>query len=363
MYATEEGLSLYNVDKFCVFCGGPPQDKNKEHVIPLWLIEMTGKPDRVANFGIDFNKEPISPRKFAFNSLVFPACSACNERFGELETRIKPIVERLLAHRPVGSYDFMLLLDWLDKVRVGLWLGYLYLDKNSMGIRPSFHILSRLGRFDRMVSIFRIDDAGLGLTFAGPHFKSYQLSPTCLGLRVNQLCFVNASGIALCSQRLGFPYMRPYRFREDHSLEALPEMGSGRIMSPVERTPLFPHSTTLYQPIFRSFCGLENSAQFLAHDWVKERTAHSELGLGKLFLQKADSVEMYPDQESADWIPRDTCKMSEIPSRLGEYVFSRIRKDYEASIGLGPTNEDRKHLRREGVMARILDHALLFKAR
>jgi hypothetical protein len=26
----------------CVFCGERPQSKTKEHVIPKWLIEMTG---------------------------------------------------------------------------------------------------------------------------------------------------------------------------------------------------------------------------------------------------------------------------------------------------------------------------------
>ena len=128
------------MEKVCVFCGEAPQDKNKEHILPNWLIELTGDPKRVARFGIDFHKTPFAFREFAFDSLVFPACSNCNERFGKLEEVIKPIFVRLLAYLPLSSEELILLLDWLDKVRVGLWLGYLYLDKNPLGIDPMFHI-------------------------------------------------------------------------------------------------------------------------------------------------------------------------------------------------------------------------------
>jgi hypothetical protein len=344
------------VEKFCVFCGEAPQDKNKEHVLPRWLIEMTGNPDRKANFGIDFTKEPFSQRKFSFDSLVFPACSVCNERFRRLETNVKSIFERLLLYQPLSSDDFSLLLD-----RVGLWLGYLYLDKNLMGIKPSFHIESRMGRFDRMVSIFRIEDGGLGLTFGGPHFRSYQLSPTCLGLAVNGLWLVNASGIALCSQRLGFPYMEPHRIREDHKLEALPKMGSGRIMNPVERVAPLPKSVALYQPIFRMFRDREDGAKFLANDWVRERTANFEAGYGKVFRQKHDSVQIYPDEESSDWVPGDSWKKGEVRQRLPEYIYGRIRRDYENAIGLASSKEDRKHLRTEGAKAGMVDRAMLTK--
>src|SRR2546430_8985045 len=104
-----------------------------------------------------------------------------------------------------------------------------------MGISPSFHIESRIGRLDRMVGILRIEEAGVGLSFAGPEFKVYNLSPTCFGLRVNGLCLLNASGVSLCSQRLGFPYMQPLQIDEDHRLVVSPKFGSERIMNPVER--------------------------------------------------------------------------------------------------------------------------------
>ncbi|QJB40178.1 hypothetical protein HF324_20870 [Chitinophaga oryzae] len=37
--------------KYCIFCGEQPQSKTKEHIIPKWLIEMTGDPNRLTFFG------------------------------------------------------------------------------------------------------------------------------------------------------------------------------------------------------------------------------------------------------------------------------------------------------------------------
>lgn len=350
------------MEKFCVFCGEPPQAKNKEHILPKWLIEMTGDPSRIATFGVDFNKETFDLRKFAFDSFTFPACEACNTRFGELETRVKPIFVRLLSNKPLASDDLILLLDWLDKVRVGLWLGYLYLDKNPMGINPSFHINSRIGRFDRMVSILRIEDGGVGLSFAGPEFKVYQLSPTCFGIRVNGLCLVNASGVSLCSRRLGFPYMQPVRINDDHQLEASPNVGSERIMNPVERGTPLPKIVALYQPVFRSLLEVEDSEKFLASDWIRERTADIKTGYGNLFLQKRDSVQIYPDKESSDWIPSESWQKGNIQSQLPQYVHDRIRKDYEGSISLASSAVHRKQMRGYAAMTRIVDHAMLLKA-
>src|SRR6516225_4462315 len=154
------------MEKFCVFCGQRPKDKNKEHVLPRWLIVLTGDPKRIAGFGPDFlNKRA---REFAFDELTFPACSKCNADFAALENGAEQVVRKLLAHQAVVPYELTLLLDWLDKVRVGMWLGYLYLDKNMVGIEPKFHIIQRLGLYDRMVGIIRVEKLSQGLRFIGP---------------------------------------------------------------------------------------------------------------------------------------------------------------------------------------------------
>src|SRR5215472_6482500 len=110
------------MEKFCVFCGKRPRDKNREHVLPRWLIALTGDPNRVAQFGLDFQNRRV--RRFAFDALTFPACSKCNSGFAVLEARAEQVVRKLLGHQAVRESDLMLFLDWLDKVRVGLWLGY-----------------------------------------------------------------------------------------------------------------------------------------------------------------------------------------------------------------------------------------------
>ena len=351
------------MDKFCVFCGESPEDKNREHVLPTWLIEMTGDPKRMATFGVDPYKRPLASREFAFNSLVFPACAGCNSRFGKLEATVKPIVARLLANGSVSSAELIQLLDWLDKVRVGLWLGYLYLDKNPLGITPTFHIDSRIGRLDRMVAIFKIEGVREGLTFIGPQFRMYQLSPTCFAVRVNEMCLVNASGVSLCSQRLGFPYMEPVRINEDHRLEVSLHIGSERIMNPVERRPPLPNAVTLYQPIFRGILESEEPERFVTGEWVKQHTAETGIGHGKLFVQKPKSIEIYPDKDSSDWIPLGAWPKAEITTQLPDYVHERIRRDFENAIPLACSKEDRKDMRKHALLTRMVDRAMLLKAK
>ncbi|MBE6918008.1 MAG: hypothetical protein E7470_08950 [Ruminococcaceae bacterium] len=42
--------------KKCIFCGEPISEKSREHVIPQWLIEMTGEKKRIAAIGIDYSE-------------------------------------------------------------------------------------------------------------------------------------------------------------------------------------------------------------------------------------------------------------------------------------------------------------------
>ena len=45
--------------KYCMFCGNKPQDKNKEHIIPRWLIannNLTITPEIPAKQGISEQK-------------------------------------------------------------------------------------------------------------------------------------------------------------------------------------------------------------------------------------------------------------------------------------------------------------------
>ena len=64
------------MEKVCIFCGERPASKNLEHVLPQWLIKLTGHPKRMAKFGYDkdFEKGGVVKRSFAFNAFKFPSC-------------------------------------------------------------------------------------------------------------------------------------------------------------------------------------------------------------------------------------------------------------------------------------------------
>ena len=163
------------VPKFCVFCGKPPENKNKEHVLPQWLLKETGDPKRVVKMGTDFKTQ--KPIEFAWNRLTMPSCTSCNDEFSSLEGRIKPIIQALQRREGVPVEDYIQLMDWMDKVRVGLWLNYHVLQGNPTGIDPNFHIKDRIGR--KPIISLRICSKT----------RTTQILPNCLTIRCATLPF------------------------------------------------------------------------------------------------------------------------------------------------------------------------------
>src|SRR6516165_4164528 len=101
-------------DKFCVFCGGRPKGKNKEHVLPRWLLELTGDPTRPANLGLDLSQGVENNpklRQYAFSQFQFPACKVCNNLFSDLESDAKAIVLKLLGSEDLAAHEISRLLD------------------------------------------------------------------------------------------------------------------------------------------------------------------------------------------------------------------------------------------------------------
>ena len=193
-------------ERYCIFCGKPPIDQNKEHVFPVWLISLTGDPNRNGNFGFDTNKFP-KKRNFAFKSFVFPACKICNDKFGEeLEIPSSKIVKKILAHQPVSEIEMDKLLDWLDKIRIGLWLGKQQLNKAWNFIKPLEYIDGRIGTKDRLLIAYEIDKKYKGIEYIGTDTPAFTFAPCCFGLIINNLVLLNASGDHLFSKNIGFPY-------------------------------------------------------------------------------------------------------------------------------------------------------------
>lgn len=272
--------------KFCIFCGKPPNDKNKEHVIPQWLIELTGDPKRKARFGFNmqWGSEP-SPREFSFNKFTFPACEQCNTKYSKLEADAKVAVVKLLNHEATSASELSRFLDWFDKVRVGLWLGFQQLDKNVYDVEPQFHIQRRIGQFDRLLTIERYKTAASRLNFAGADHPAFAHVPSAFSLIINDLHFINVSYGFLVARRLGFPF--PSRMslipdRQELIMTLLP--GRKRLMRPVIQHKLPKHGATLYQPMFPQDL-MSDRSEFYNDDYVRGHSLDFKNGVGSVFIE------------------------------------------------------------------------------
>lgn len=271
--------------KYCVFCGNPPTEKNKEHVIPRWLIELTGNPNRKVRLGFSFNtKNPAEFREFAFDQFTFPACEACNLEHSKLEAHAKELMLRVLGSGSLKAEEISVLLDWFDKVRVGLWLGFHQLNKNFFDVEPNFHIARRIGQFDRALFIQKSDFASTRLSFGGADTPAFSYTPSVFTLIVNNFYFTNISSAFLLARRLGFPYPQEMALlpdREEVSCELLP--GRKRVMRPVLQHNLPKHSIALFQPMYGSELVNERSPLY-DDQYVRDHSIQASLGVGSVFV-------------------------------------------------------------------------------
>jgi len=299
--------------KICVFCGAEPGAETREHVIPLWLIELTGDPKRNATFGpiMDTHSRKFAMKKYPFEKFAFPACKSCNEEWSRVEGSLKPILGSVLSRDPMSCGQFALLLRWLDKVRVGLWLSLLYLQKGFYEITPHFYINSRVDRSDRILLVYRSDFLGKRLTVWGCNLLSFRYTPSCFTLVVNNCYFLNASFDFLVSRGLGLPYpRRMYYVRDPRSgnyqggLQDLVR-GAECVSEPIVGLHYDPRCAQLFQPMFgkpeiRSrFSSLYNT------DYVRSVSVDHAKGIGQVFYYDAIDrmAQKYPPEESRCWAP------------------------------------------------------------
>ena len=273
-------------EKFCIFCGKVPQDKNLEHVIPQWLIKMTGRERKDV-----FTNFPEDHRHLNFMNFKFPACTKCNSKYAELEGKVRPIMVNVLEGKPITGADASLLMDWFDKVRIGLWLTDMYYNPEiKEDLQPHFYIDSRVGLTDRMLSIQRIDmnGKGHGISFIGTNFDMFQYLPSAFTLLINDVCFTNASTHNLVSPRVGFPIMEQTRVIDVNlgrfSFNLRP--GRHKVTNPIIPTYI-PNkdSITFYQPIMKEFA---DEPIVLNDSYVTEHCYDIDKGLGGVFVQKGN---------------------------------------------------------------------------
>jgi len=254
--------------KFCIFCGEKPQLKNKEHIIPQWLIKKTGDLNREFNFGINFSNISkgleLEKFKFSFNKFHFPSCKVCNDYYGTfLEEPAKYTMDKIFNHESISFSEITSLLTWFDKIRTGLWLAFLYLNKKDLcDFYPHFFISSSIGLNDRMLAVYRLSGHPKGITILGTSTISFMYYPFCFGIVINDLLFIQASYPGLLSKNMGFPYPGQAEFVFSNNpdgtlhtpwgtMDAVQElrMGIEKVKLPLLRTKLTNSGIEFYQTV------------------------------------------------------------------------------------------------------------------
>ena len=272
-------------EKFCIFCGKTPENKNLEHVIPQWLIRMTGRERKDV-----FSLHPDHDKHIPFIQFKFPACTTCNTKYAHMEALAKPVIEKVLAGQSISGSEASLLMDWFDKVRVGLWLTNMFYDKKlKHDVMPHFFIDSRVAKTDRMLSIQKLSlekGEDQGLFFNGTGTQWFNYCPSAFTMVINDYYFFNASNNNLLSPRVGFPGLKSVKLEDQDkgllSTDFIP--GRHKVANPIIQS-FIPdkNSITFYQPIYRDYCAMPD---FPIDNYVIEHSYDKTVGLGGVFVQK-----------------------------------------------------------------------------
>lgn len=236
--------------KFCVFCGRAPSAKNREHIVPRWLLELTGG-RRDAYFGRQWSSPGLEKRTYSWDSFAFPACEACNSRWAGLEANVHSIVRRMDEGDQLAAADLYLLLDWFDKVRVGLWLAMIYLNSNYRAIIPQYHIDDRVGSQDRMILIHEAQEPVQGIAMVGVDLPIFHTMPSVMYFVINHLHFISLSKPFLLAERFGWPVLHNMKMKDidTDGFSADLVAGSGEIAPRIFDTLPAVQGTVLFQPI------------------------------------------------------------------------------------------------------------------
>ncbi|MGR5389108.1 hypothetical protein [Vibrio crassostreae] len=288
------------MSKYCIFCGNKPKEKSREHIIPQWLIELTGDPKRDAFFGANkLGTQTGEVRKYPFKHFTFPACVSCNTNYGKLEAEVKPIVLKILEESRLLSEEISLFLEWIDKVRIGLWLGMQQLDKNYLDIDVNFHIENRIGQYDRMLIIQKTDRITPRINFGAIDAPAFSYTPSVFTFSINNYNFISVSSAFLFARRIGFPYLSEM-ILSPYSDEFNGELVNGieRVMKPLIRRSIPNNGVIVYQPQFRN--GMVRTDDDLSEyncDYVKTHSLNYQNGDGNIFCEINGNIKEYGANE------------------------------------------------------------------
>lgn len=266
----------------CLFCNDTVKTKTKEHIVPKWLLKLTDN---------DSGRRAYLQEKrwIPFNNYTFPACRSCNEKYSNLEDKSREIFEKLFSNKPVDNHEMIILLDWFDKVRVGLWYGELIMN-NRVGIAPRFGIDNRMGKKDRVLVISKVNKIEKGINIYGTDFSGFTTVPSYFGLRVNNLLFLNYSDDFIVSKKLGLPYIEGFNSKngktnlmeiENEQINA----GSKFIEKRIIDFPFTKNCTVIAQPIIQK--DLKGTGKYDT-EYVDKIFPDKHLGPGHVFFKNYD---------------------------------------------------------------------------
>lgn len=315
---------MSKLGKFCIFCGEKPKNKNKEHILPKWLIKMTGDETRNISLGAimtynEMQKEDFvdkfikdNKKRFSINNFTFPSCEICNSEFSKLEAESKVILEKIMNEKEINSFEMSIFLDWMDKIRIGIWLAYYTLYQNPGQITPKFYIKQRISLYDRILHISKSNEISRkGINFYGVNHQAFVFRPSVFGLSINNYCFINISSNHLVSRRMGFPFPKKEILTKMFDKEIFNmefnEEGLQRILKPIFKKRINIKGIDFFQSILNK--GLINTAdenpfeKMYSSEYVKSNSLDLDKEYSKLisnlsnykFLEKDENFKIQPD--------------------------------------------------------------------
>lgn len=299
-------MSNLKNNRFCIFCGDKPTDKNREHVIPQWLINLTGDKKRPFSlFLLNNDKEYIKNNNTPFDNFVFPACTSCNNEYSDLENKASIVVNSILNKENLNQNDFITLLDWLDKIRIGMWLAIMYRDNNAFQIEPNFYISQRLRKSDRLVRITRTSHSAQRLTISGVNTPAFMRMPSAFSLTINQFSLISVSDNFLLSRRMGWPYPNKQIFHENGLFECDMNQGLERLIHPIIRLPIDNTGTTILQSIIPSEV-YKHQKSLYESKYIFETRLDNHQNLSKIYIQKHNlQAKVIVSAKNKEWIPSE----------------------------------------------------------
>lgn len=354
------------MDRFCIFCGKKPESKSREHVIPLWLIALTGDTNRNVHLGKVWGGHELEERRYSFDNYVFPACEHCNTEFSDLEARAKLVLESILNKCAICADEWDVFLDWLGKVRIGLWLGELQLNGNHGGIEPCFHIKQRMGSKDRFVIVYEIIEDGFsGVTWTATNTRLFEYIPSCFCIMINTFMFFNVSSDFLLAKDFGFPYPVAKQLMPDDTQRCVMSRGTCKVDSVALADRVRGGGTGLFQPIVPVGC-LRNELELQLYDveYMRGNCAVPGRGKGNIFGYQGGNIARYPSERSLDWLPDQRFPRRELLYRITEMAWKTLEALYED----GPTLEllgrkEAQHVREERKWVLRLHRAIVDRCR